>query len=306
VAHELLTHQKPTLIKNPALLIIDEGSIDALLGTDGQYALALDALLMKSRRKNSGSLMSAREALHRILSGLVPDEPGTSVPVPRRDLARVFASDRCAALNKREYLEQIAVDISPLWTGEKLLENLAVAASNVLVSRRAILWRLIGGAIAPAGPALSGHVSVKRDKEGVRQAVMKGLLSLGRGWQLNAADRGEEDRAEESQDTEHRDIPVFALDATGSLDIMRALWPQAVQVGNSEPLPMPHARMTQVVNKAFSKMVCGPARPSAMPNEQGDDARRARGARDLYAVALREGIERRLKIPGQARGTHYA
>jgi hypothetical protein len=49
VAHELLTHQKPAAIKDPTLIVIDESVIDAfLLGGDGQYTLALDALSASS------------------------------------------------------------------------------------------------------------------------------------------------------------------------------------------------------------------------------------------------------------------
>jgi hypothetical protein len=285
VAHESLTHQRPKAIKKPSVLFIDEDFIDAfLIGEDGKFTLALDALSQTPTTikddLSTGDFMSARGAIFRILKKLPADKQEQS-HVARADLEHVFSVNRCEALVKLEWMEKAVIDIYPRWNSERLMSELERVAGNAVVARRAALWKMVGRSIEVGAPEVSGRIGVKRDSKGARQVIIQGTLRVHKSWNRKGDKKG-------------NSLPVLITDATGDISMIRQLWPQAQHVGSTQPLPMPHVRIRQVVNKSFAMMTCRPVSPheyNVSPNEEGDSGRQAHGARELYAAVIAQGLK---------------
>jgi hypothetical protein len=180
VAHELLTHRKPKAIGEVGVVFVDESPLDALLFGLGErpYEMALDLLTEEPREisnpEKRGNLASGREALHRVLAAL-PEGP-----VPKAAL-KDFSADRCAELHRLEWEEKIDPGISPDMDAATIAARLQDAGHNAIVTKRAMLWRLIGQALtAPA--ALCGRLEISRSKQNGRMVRMRGIKQVGRGW----------------------------------------------------------------------------------------------------------------------------
>jgi hypothetical protein len=261
VAHESLVHEKPKVLGEVSAIFIDESFIDAFLfGIDRPIEFAVD-LLDTPLPRQYWNLASGRDALRQVLDQM-PDGP-----VSRSMLARVFDRARCDELYRLEWRRKKVADIHPTMPAARLEEELQkVAAHNEEVENLAMLWRTIGEIID--GPhKLSGRLKLHTSAKGRRVLQRQGIRNLPESWGKT---------------------PVLITDSTAEIELIRAIWPQAMEKSYTDPLPMLHTRIEQVANRTFSKTNCAPPDEHADPGE--DNGEQARTARRLYALAVAEAL----------------
>ena len=246
VGHRLVFGRKPKAIPDLAALIIDESPWQAaLIGTDGKpLSLPLDALTDEAVPVPDGDpitgdgarLRSLREAMAEALAGH-PDGP------VRRDVLLDVGLDQesgrdGAALEWARQCEE--GDLEP----------------NRNLRRFAHLWRAVEELLAPTGPALSGHLELTRDEEGIRQIVLRGRKPPGDAFR----------------------IPTLFLDASLDAELLRPVF-GPVAVAEPVLVEQAHVRIRQIADRAFSKA----ALDAGSITDAKEAARRRRNLRDVHA-----------------------
>jgi hypothetical protein len=298
-AHECMVHEMPKAFGKVSWVIIDESPLDAFMwGVDinDQVTLELDALrfpLTPTLEKVEDArlfLADGRDALYRALDKLqVPIDRHKGAPVSNQSLFNFYDETLYGAgpgkwwarghdahqLYRLEWRGKVEPDIRPDMTKKQVYEELAKAAGNGAVKKRAILWQLIEQVCGSENKVherirqargdehrLYGRVQLHRGKEG-RIIRMVGLHSIAKGW----------------------DVRTLLLDATGDSELLRAIWPQLEtdeSVHGWVQLPRPKSvQMFQCVDRTLSKLAV--AVEGQHPKEI---ARKIDAARRLYAALL--------------------
>jgi hypothetical protein len=279
VAHETLVHERPKAIGDVGAIVIDESFIDAFLfGVERPIEFPVASVAGEVPQEYRYDLDTGRAALKRILDQL-PDGP-----VPRSALAPVFSKSRCNDLYRLEWeqSEQPLLLMPTASSAAVQTEMAKIEARNVAAKNLAMMWRAIGEIIG-GSHEWSGRLKLHRSTTGQRLIQRCGVHDLPEGWCK---------------------APILITDSTSELELIRAIWPQATENSCNDPLPMLHTKLEQVVNRKFAKTRCAPTDDKADPADDGDDSKRARMARSLYAAVLAEG----LKFAGKPVGliTHKA
>jgi Toprim domain len=268
VAHEMLFCAKPRAIGEVACVIVDETPWqDGLEGATGPGTyLTFDAIERLPCEFTDGRSVEeeGRLALARDLAALaLRDHPNG--PVSREQIlangVRLADAEHGARLVWRTKLQ---IDMKPgMSVGERQLAA-AGAQSNLTIFKTARVFYALRTLLADDGPSTSGWLEVATvDTENGPQRVVciKGRKPVHAGWQ----------------------VPTLILDATLDINLVRPHWP-AVQLVADIEVAAPNVRVTQVLDRAFSKSFC---LPDDKQSEE-ENARRSHNAEKLYAVLLRE------------------
>lgn len=247
VGHRLLFGRKPAALPDVAALVIDESPwTAALIGVDGKpLTFPLDALT------------------------------DTNIPVPTGDeisgdgarltsLRATFAEALAAAPDgpvKREHLAQFGIDDESGRIGAELewkrLCKDGDLSPNRNLRRFAAAWQAVEALMHATGPYASGWLEIGRDDERGRILILRGRKPPGDAWR----------------------VPTLFLDASLDADLLRPIWGD-VQTREPILVEKPHQRLTQIVDRTFSKTAIAPADEIRDPAEA---KRRARNLRDLHA-----------------------
>ncbi len=268
-AHELLTHEMPKTFGDIGWLVIDESPLDAFIfGVDvnDRVNLAVDDLnfwpeWLEDQADDAEFLMERQNELLEIVDQLKVPSSGQSIGLPTTDLTPWHAR-RNAGL---EYLGKLEADIHPAMDEKQVLDAVGmVSGQNSMVSKRVRLWR----AIQQVGYDIDdyGRVQVYRHPEFGRTFRIIGLHKLAKGW----------------------DVQTLIADATGNVDLLRAIWPH-IEV-EEEPwpqLPRPECvRVYQMVDRTFSKYSIAIEARNKKELERKQDT-----ARSMYAALLLKALE---------------
>ncbi len=156
----------------------------------------------------------------------------------------------------------------------------AVAASdNPEILQLARMWQAVEAQLHVDGPALSGWLSLAREraKNGswVRVLHLKGRREIAKDWR----------------------VPTLLLDATLNMDLVRPYWPQ-VELTAELFAEAPHQHIRQVVDRAYSKSMLDPVDvvtaatdprlKRLIDNDPGAPDRIRRNLQRLRAILCRE------------------
>jgi hypothetical protein len=296
-AHECAVHEMPEPFRNVDWIIFDENPLDAFMfGIDinDQVKLELDTLRTPLPvdqdelgglyvGENYGRLMQAREELYYALNDLrVPIDSHQGVAVPRENLkpfvrwenppedGRIFSASadhyEPREMRNLTWRGKVTPDIRPDTPKEKLKGKLEEATPiNAPIKKEVTLWELVE---AIGEHKIYGRIKVHRRDEGKGKLIrMVGLRQLAKGW----------------------NVQTLICDATGDIELLRAIWPQLVE---AEPhgwqqLPRPpNVRILQCVDRTISKWAV-----AVEGKEEEELERKVEGARQLYAAVLTKALE---------------
>ncbi len=276
MAHEMLVHEKPKALGSPVLLFIDENPIDAfLVGVEAEFSVPLGALTkgkpISKRAVEARDGADGDEAelgfwnaeLYRVLSEL-PDGP-----VPR-SVMEFLTPERCARMYTLQWRDKVEVEIDLRWTGDRLKAALVPAANNKTVKKLAALWKTLGEALKPGGPALMGRVRLGWCSiTNTRKVFLCGVQGPCEPWDK---------------------VPTIVMDATGSIEMLQTVWPDMTERRCTEEIVTPFVAIEQVVDRVFGKHYCAPERPNAIDNENAGDAAKAKLAIEVYGSVMAQAI----------------
>jgi putative DNA primase/helicase len=236
VAHAALFSAKPKAIGEVAALIVDESPIGAALeGVEKQIILPLDVL---NRHDSMPSITSAWDARRlsflrtsvRDLLSEQADGPINRTAMMGKNMTAPSASEAA----KLEWLTQIDVELKPGLTRAERGAVLQPAQSNADLGRRVMMWHTIAALLADDGPERSGWLALttsEPDEDGQtkRYVILKGCRQVSKGWVG----------------------PTLCLDATGSVDLLRRVWPNVQAVADIR-LQAPHLKIWQAAGSSHS------------------------------------------------------
>lgn len=267
VAHAALFSAKPKAIGEVAALIVDESPINAALeGVEKPIVLPLDVL---NRHDSMPSITSAWDA-HRLsflrtaARDLVIDL--ADGPLNRTDMmGKNMTASSASEAAKLEWLTQIDVELKPEMTRAERAAALQQAQRNADLGRRVMLWQALAALLADDGPERSGWVTLvtsdpDEDGQVERSLLLKGCRRVSKGWIA----------------------PTLCLDATGSVDLLRQVWPNVQAVADIR-LQTPHMKIWQAADSSHSLSRL------AVKSAYSDDERahRGRNLRKLHATLHR-------------------
>lgn len=250
VGHRLIFGNKPAVMPELAALIIDESPWHAaLVGTDGKpLSLPLDALTDESIpvpddddpiAGKGARLRSLREAMADALAGH-PDGPVRREALLAVGLDQKSGSEGAELEGRRKRVPEKHDDLEP----------------NRNLRRFVNMWRGIERLLAPTGPALSGHLELTRDEEGIRQIILRGRKPPHDAFR----------------------VPTLFLDASLDAELLRPIF-GAVAVAEPVLVEQPHVTVRQIADRAFSKS----ALDAGSITDATEAARRRRNLRDVHA-----------------------
>ena len=255
VAHNIIFHAPPPPVsrRGVAALIIDESPWQAgLVGLEGRgVEITLDALepgvMPAPRGKNTGArLVKTRRTLATALRA-APDGP-----VSRAGLdAAGFNNEMGLDARRLEWRRK--VDSGP-WQGRLANKTLGPMTS---------LWRAVAALMADDGPALSGWLTLDRNRDGARVVRVTGRAEVGKAWR----------------------VPTLLVDAVLDTNLVRPYWPHIENKGQFH-VQAPHQVIRQATGKSFSKAALAPPKTPG-----GDDKPRAKARRNIRAVILKRARE---------------
>jgi putative DNA primase/helicase len=255
VAHNLIFQAPPPPVsrRGVAALIIDESPWQAgLVGIEGHgVEIPLDALergvMPAPRDKYAGArLVKTRQRLATALRA-APDGP-----VRRADLDAA-GFDNETGLDARRLEWRRKVD-----TG-RWRRRLA----NKTLGPMTNLWRAVAALMADDGPALSGWLTLDRNRDGARVVRVTGRAEVGKAWR----------------------VPTLLVDAVLDIELVRPYWPHIEGKGQFN-VQAPHQVIRQATGKSFSKAALAPPK-----SQGGDDKPRAKARRNIAAVILKRARE---------------
>lgn len=260
-AHQLPFIQKPAAFGDLAALFVDESPWQAAVeGVDGPpFDLLVSAIgqdcEIPGDEISTGELRELRGLLHQVLAG-------ESGPVRPAKLKAVFQGQTSASTaRKLEWRRKVDPDIRPDMSPAEVGRALQAAAGNATIARLVRLWTLVEELLHPFhGIEASGRLEVI-EAEGRKVVRMRGLRSPRDGWA----------------------VPTLLADATIDVELLRPIWP-AVEPCQRYAVAMPHVSISQVVDRAFSKV-------TLCPDETTDEAERTRrgnNALKVYAKLLHD------------------
>jgi putative DNA primase/helicase len=265
VAHETLVHQKPAALGDVMRIYIDEHFIDAFMfGIESPNLLPLSAIVAEPN--DITDLKHRQVALYEMIREL-PDGPIPLASLP------AWGAEICMSTSKLEWRLKQDPGIDPGMQGDALAKALsAVSGNNTRVRQRATMWRLLGE-LFEAGYERSGRLRLVT-KGRQRFLEMKGVRHMAKGWD---------------------EVPILITDATADIEMIKAIWPQAVETLATQRLPTPHARVFQIVDTGMSKLSCSPSDPHASARKDGDNdtdnRKRAAMAQKLWATIVALGLK---------------
>jgi putative DNA primase/helicase len=238
-ASSLLWHEIPAVMKDAALLVIDESfALDGLKGIDGTKILIGVQDLERAPSHPSSVSRTAD-----ILAELMPRRRKLLAAFEAHPLGRIerdrlidagLTAADCADARKAEWGAKIL--IRKQMTFEELREALALARGNREVARRAMLWETLRELLDDGNAARSGRAELieEIDKEtgiAYRAIRLYGVSPIAKGW---------------------AELPTLHLDATANITLLRARVPHAELVADIVA-DEPHTHVIQYPTHAFGK-----------------------------------------------------
>ena len=262
VAHECMVHEQPKVFGEIGWLLIDELPLDAFMfGIDELVELPLDNLRTwpewLDEDYDAQFLFDECNELYQALDRLkVSSDRHRGVPVAVRDLS-TWEIRRKIGL---EYKAKVEPDIRPTMSKRQVRAQLKKAAGNTVVDKRVTLWRQVNTGRYWAKTELYGGIKVLRGEKGDRVIRMVGKKHLAEGWRF---------------------VPTLVCDATGDVDLLRAIWSDLT----AEPwpqLPRPNnVRIFQIVDRSIGKWAI------AVEGKDKDKLEaKQKAARKMYAALL--------------------
>lgn len=250
IPHASLFHERPTVIGDPSLVIIDENfSASGLSGISGPaIALSLQEIATPPIGYRKGRYSDAATAdlradllpLRVLLSEAVEGSPVG--PLNRQALldARLTAAS-CHAAAKSEWRGKVSVRVEPGMPASERSKMVAQADRNRLVRRLARLWKLLAALLGDDGPARSGCIEIEdhREVDGVtyRRLRMRWRKDFATSWVQK----------------DENPVPVIHLDATLRPELVRPFLPRLEVVADIQA-ESPHQRVIQYPDRTFSKV----------------------------------------------------
>jgi putative DNA primase/helicase len=251
VAHNIIFHA-PVSRRGVAALVIDESPWQAgLVGIEGHgVEIPLDALepgVMPTPPRGVGvRLVNTRQRLATALRA-APDGP-----VSRADLdAAGFDNETGLDAVRLEWRRKVDSGPWPLRLANKTLGPMTS------------LWRGVAALMADDGPALSGWLTLDRNRDGARVVRVTGRAEVGKAWR----------------------VPTLLVDAVLDTNLVRPYWPNIEDKGQFN-VQAPHQVIRQAAGKSFSKAALAPPKTAG-----GDDKPRAKARRNIRAVILKRARE---------------
>jgi putative DNA primase/helicase len=254
VAHNIIFHAPPPPVsrRGVAALVIDESPWQAgLVGIEGHgVEIPLDALepgVMPTPPRGVGvRLVNTRQRLATALRA-APDGP-----VSRADLdAAGFDNETGLDAVRLEWRRKVDSGPWPLRLANKTLGPMTS------------LWRGVAALMADDGPALSGWLTLDRNRDGARVVRVTGRAEVGKAWR----------------------VPTLLVDAVLDTNLVRPYWPNIEDKGQFN-VQAPHQVIRQAAGKSFSKAALAPPKTAG-----GDDKPRAKARRNIRAVILKRARE---------------
>jgi putative DNA primase/helicase len=254
VAHNIVFHAPPPPVsrRGVAALVIDESPWQAgLVGIEGHgVEIPLDALepgVMPTPPRGVGvRLVNTRQRLATALRA-APDGP-----VSRPDLDKAGFNNE-TGLDARRLEWRRKADSGP-WRGRLANKTLGPMTS---------LWRAVAALMADDGPALSGWLTLDRNRDGARVVRVTGRAEVGKAWR----------------------VPTLLVDAVLDTNLVHPYWPNIENKGQFN-VHAPHQVIRQATGKSFSKAALAPPKTAG-----GDDKPRAKARRNIRAVILKRARE---------------
>jgi hypothetical protein len=192
---------------------------------------------------------------------LVPIDRHQGIPVPYKSLGDL--PNRAREFHQLEWREKTVPDIKPDMDSTTVKEKLAEASDNYNVKKKVTLWELI---IKATPDEVIGRVQIHRSDDG-RMIRMVGLQPIVEGW----------------------NVQTLICDATGDAELLKAIWPQLIEVDPRgwEQMPRPKSvRIFQLVDRSISKWAV-----AIEGKNKGEMERKIESARRMYAAVLMKALE---------------
>lgn len=261
VAHELLFQEKPAAIGDVVALVVDESLWQA--GLEGiasrQATLTLDSLATDFSIRGDAIATARLEFLRRQLSAALAGL--SDGPIPRDVIETTGLTPASAAEARRlEWRRKVDPKMYPGMPVAARKAAVHAVEGNRTIRRLVALWHGVEALLRDGGPRASGWVALATEREekgSVRVLRFKGRKTVREGWQA----------------------PTLVIDATLSIELVRAFWPHAVLTADVAAAT-PHQHIAQVVDVSFSKR-----RLLAWDGASDADKKAAKNLRNLHAVA---------------------
>lgn len=266
LTHSGLFNGAPKPIKNRVGFVVIDESIEksSLFGVGSderktEVSVALEAFSeggaplpesnQKIRLESIERFRRIRESLFRALR----DAP--TGPVSRDVLLQ-------AGISWRDALFAAWFERSRIYRGD----DVARQQANRTVTAMVRVWQAVAHMMHPDGPETSGWLRIEREEAGVREIHLRGFRPI------------------------HKDYrkPTLMIDASLDGERIKPLFPE-MKVIERIRVDMPHVKVWQSGNRAFSKSMLEPLRPkkggSFSKDEAAEDKRRA-GHRDALRINI--------------------
>lgn len=289
VAHESLFLRKPLEIGEVAIVIVDEAPWHAgLIGHDGLHIqLSLDSIRQPCSIPDAAAetaLLQGHRARLADLLGKHPDGPLTREAV----LSAGFTVESTGEARVLEWRRKTDTNIWPGMPAKQRKDAAEAAAENRTIKRLDIMWRAVAALARDDGPAASGWaaLTIAETAEGkVRVLGLKGRKEIREGWRR----------------------PTLLMDATLQMDLIRPFWSNVEKTADVL-VQMPHQRVTQVVDRAYSKSHT--STPGNMEEIHAIVCREARAVAPGRALAVlqkdaEEDLKKRGNLPRNLETAHH-